>query len=98
MHQRRAASSRLATRRHTWSMRRSSSIRDPSLASDWIQYPPAAGLVKRVALPPQTPAEPPGRAGMSDQSERRRRGLERLRELGDEPGGDAFLERMGSPM
>jgi 4-carboxymuconolactone decarboxylase len=29
---------------------------------------------------------------------RRERGLERLRELGDEPGGDAFIERMGSPM
>jgi 4-carboxymuconolactone decarboxylase len=33
-----------------------------------------------------------------DESERRRRGLARLAELGDEPGGDAFLERMGSPM
>lgn len=32
------------------------------------------------------------------ESERRERGLERLRELGDHPGGDAFLERMGSPM
>jgi len=30
--------------------------------------------------------------------ERRRRGLERLQQLGDEPGGEAFLERMGSPM
>ena len=28
----------------------------------------------------------------------RERGLERLRELGDEPGGEAFLDRMGSPM
>jgi 4-carboxymuconolactone decarboxylase len=28
----------------------------------------------------------------------RQRGLERLAELGDHPGGDAFLERMGSPM
>ncbi|MGZ4431000.1 MAG: carboxymuconolactone decarboxylase family protein [Gaiellales bacterium] len=28
----------------------------------------------------------------------RERGLARLAELGDEPGGDAFLERMGSPM
>jgi 4-carboxymuconolactone decarboxylase len=29
---------------------------------------------------------------------RRERGLARLAELGDEPGGDAFIERMGSPM
>jgi 4-carboxymuconolactone decarboxylase len=28
----------------------------------------------------------------------RERGLARLAELGDEPGGEAFLERMGSPM
>ena len=28
----------------------------------------------------------------------RERGLERLKLLGDEPGGDAFIERMGSPM
>ena len=28
----------------------------------------------------------------------RERGLERLKLLGDEPGGDAFVERMGSPM
>ena len=33
-----------------------------------------------------------------DESDRRQRGLARLAELGDEPGGDAFLERMGSPM
>jgi 4-carboxymuconolactone decarboxylase len=32
------------------------------------------------------------------QSDRRQRGIERLKQLGDEPGGDAFLERMGSPM
>ena len=33
---------------------------------------------------------------MSDDLEsRRRRALARLAELGDEPGGDAFLERMG---
>ena len=29
---------------------------------------------------------------------RRERGLARLAELGDEPGGDAFIERMGNPM
>ena len=30
------------------------------------------------------------------EDERRERGLRRLAELGDEPGGDAFLERMGT--
>ena len=36
---------------------------------------------------------------MSDDStERRLRGEQWLRELGDEPGGEAFLERMGEPM
>jgi 4-carboxymuconolactone decarboxylase len=30
-----------------------------------------------------------------EESSRRERGLARLAELGDEPGGDAFLERMG---
>ena len=35
---------------------------------------------------------------MIEQGERHRRGLERLAELGDHPGGDAFLERMGEPM
>jgi 4-carboxymuconolactone decarboxylase len=30
-----------------------------------------------------------------EESSRRQRGLARLAELGDEPGGDAFLERMG---
>jgi 4-carboxymuconolactone decarboxylase len=29
---------------------------------------------------------------------RRERGLARLAQLGDEPGGEAFIERMGSPM
>lgn len=29
------------------------------------------------------------------ETERRRRGLERLAELGDEPGGEAFLKKMG---
>ena len=29
---------------------------------------------------------------------RHERGLARLKELGDEPGGDAFIERMGNPM
>ena len=29
---------------------------------------------------------------------RRERGLARLAELGDEPGGEAFIERMGNPM
>jgi 4-carboxymuconolactone decarboxylase len=33
-----------------------------------------------------------------EQQTRRERGLERLGQLGDEPGGDAFIERMGSPM
>jgi 4-carboxymuconolactone decarboxylase len=33
-----------------------------------------------------------------EQDERRERGLQRLAELGDHPGGEAFLERMGSPM
>ena len=32
---------------------------------------------------------------MSDQETRRERGLARLAELDDEPGGDAFLARMG---
>jgi 4-carboxymuconolactone decarboxylase len=35
---------------------------------------------------------------MVEQAERHRRGLERLAELGDHPGGEAFLERMGEPM
>lgn len=30
-----------------------------------------------------------------EQEERRKRGLARLAELGDEPGGEAFLRRMG---
>jgi len=34
----------------------------------------------------------------SDDTARRERGIERLKLLGDEPGGDAFMERMGSPM
>jgi 4-carboxymuconolactone decarboxylase len=33
-----------------------------------------------------------------DREARRARGEQRLRELGDEPGGEAFLERMGEPM
>ena len=33
-----------------------------------------------------------------DPEGRHERGLERLAELGDHPGGEAFLERMGSPM
>jgi 4-carboxymuconolactone decarboxylase len=32
---------------------------------------------------------------MTDDGERRRRALARLKELGDEPGGDEFLARMG---
>ena len=35
---------------------------------------------------------------MVEHDERHRRGLERLAELGDHPGGEAFLERMGEPM
>jgi len=35
---------------------------------------------------------------MIEQDERHRRGLARLAELGNHPGGDAFLERMGEPM
>ena len=35
---------------------------------------------------------------MMEQAERRERGTARLAELGDHPGGDAFLERMGEPM
>jgi 4-carboxymuconolactone decarboxylase len=35
---------------------------------------------------------------MMDQAERRERGTARLAELGDHPGGDAFLERMVEPM
>jgi 4-carboxymuconolactone decarboxylase len=35
---------------------------------------------------------------MVEHDERHRRGLERLAELGDHPGGAAFLERMGEPM
>jgi 4-carboxymuconolactone decarboxylase len=35
---------------------------------------------------------------MIEQDERHRRGLARLAELGDHPGGNAFLERMGEPM
>jgi 4-carboxymuconolactone decarboxylase len=32
---------------------------------------------------------------MTEQAERRQRGLARLAELGDEPGGEEFLARMG---
>jgi 4-carboxymuconolactone decarboxylase len=35
---------------------------------------------------------------MTDGAERHERGTARLAELGDHPGGDAFLERMGEPM
>jgi len=35
---------------------------------------------------------------MSDQQSRRALGEARLAELGDHPGGEAFLARMGSPM
>ena len=35
---------------------------------------------------------------MTDQAERHERGTARLAELGDHPGGEAFLERMGEPM
>ena len=35
---------------------------------------------------------------MGDGTTRRERGEARLAELGDEPGGEAFIERMGSPM
>ncbi len=35
---------------------------------------------------------------MVEHDERHRRGLERLAQLGDHPGGEAFLERMGEPM
>ncbi len=35
---------------------------------------------------------------MSEQETRRERGERRLAELGDHPGGAAFLARMGSPM
>jgi 4-carboxymuconolactone decarboxylase len=35
---------------------------------------------------------------MMDQAERHERGTARLAELGDHPGGEAFLERMGEPM
>ena len=35
---------------------------------------------------------------MTESESRRERGLARLAELGDHPGGAAFLERMGSPM
>ena len=35
---------------------------------------------------------------MMDQAERHERGMARLAELGDHPGGGAFLERMGEPM
>jgi 4-carboxymuconolactone decarboxylase len=35
---------------------------------------------------------------MVEHDERHRRGLERLAELGDHPGGEAYLERMGEPM
>jgi 4-carboxymuconolactone decarboxylase len=35
---------------------------------------------------------------MTEQDERHTRGLARLAELGDHPGGNAFLDRMGQPM
>ncbi|HEY3764202.1 MAG TPA: carboxymuconolactone decarboxylase family protein [Gaiellales bacterium] len=35
---------------------------------------------------------------MNEQGDRHARGLARLAELGDHPGGSAFLERMGEPM
>jgi len=40
-------------------------------------------------------ASPPQGGYVSDQDSRRERGLSRLAELDDEPGGDAFLARMG---
>jgi 4-carboxymuconolactone decarboxylase len=40
-------------------------------------------------------AFPPQGGYVSDQDSRRERGLSRLAELDDEPGGDAFLARMG---
>jgi 4-carboxymuconolactone decarboxylase len=47
----------------------------------WIQYAAPRERVKE--------------AGMSAQPDRRELGLARLAELADEPGGDAFIERMG---
>jgi 4-carboxymuconolactone decarboxylase len=35
-------------------------------------------------------------SGVTDEAARRERGLARLAELGDEPGGDEFLARMGT--
>jgi 4-carboxymuconolactone decarboxylase len=35
---------------------------------------------------------------MTEQDERHQRGLARLAELGDHPGGSGFLDRMGQPM
>jgi 4-carboxymuconolactone decarboxylase len=35
-------------------------------------------------------------SGVTDEATRRERGLARLTELGDEPGGDEFLARMGT--
>jgi 4-carboxymuconolactone decarboxylase len=35
-------------------------------------------------------------SGVTDEATRRERGLARLAELGDEPGGDEFLARMGT--
>ena len=57
---------------------------NPALNHDWIQYSFCRAWSRR-----------PSRWTIRN---RRQRGLERLAELGDEPGGDAFLERMGSPM
>ena len=47
-----------------------------------IQYPSSWRSVKET--------------GVTDEATRRKRGLARLAELGDEPGGEKFLERMGT--
>jgi 4-carboxymuconolactone decarboxylase len=47
-----------------------------------IQYPSTWRSVKK--------------SGVADEATRRERGLARLAELGDEPGGDEFLARMGA--
>src|SRR4051812_1955287 len=86
MHQRAAASSRSATRRQTWSMRRR--LSNPSQPPRGTRPP---GDLDTICGPEGTRQG----GGMSAQADRRALGLARLAELGDEPGGDAFIERMG---
>jgi hypothetical protein len=84
--QRRAASSTSGVRRHTWSMRRREIMRAWSFRQ-------APSLDTISASRRRVKREEDGVSGQDDG--RRARAEARLRELGDEPGGEAFLRRMG---